>query len=150
LIIVVFTLHLLFGEERVIAVDPYTGGVRYVDDVVRRVLMKRFWTMRKFVDARNVGIIVGGLPGQHRPGVVDALVKLARRRAMRIGLLYAERLTREMLDNLDPGSYDAYIVTSCPRLAIEDFDDYWKPVLAPGEARIVMLYGKPVSYAFTW
>lgn len=138
------------GEERVLVADPYTNSVRDIGDVVNKVLMKRFWVMRSFMDARSVGIIVGGLAGQHRPGLVSALERLALRRGLRVGLLYAERLTREYLDNLDPGSFDAYVVTSCPRLAVEDLGDYWKPVLASGEARIVLLHGRPVGYSFPW
>ena len=138
------------GEERVIVADPYTGSVKDIGDVIRSTLMKRFWVMRRFMDSRSLGIIVGGLPGQHRPGLVSALEKLALRRGLRVGLLYAERLTKEYLDNLDPGSFDAYVVTSCPRLAVEDLGDYWKPVLAPGEARIVLLHGRPTGYSFPW
>ena len=131
------------GEERVIVADPYTGRVRDIGDAIRSTLMKRFWAMKQFMDARSIGIIVGGLPGQLRPGLVSALEKLALKRGLRVALLYAERLTREYLDNLDPGIFDAYVVTSCPRLAVEDLGDYWKPVLSPGEARIVLLHGKP-------
>lgn len=106
--------------------------------------------MKEFMDARRVGIIVGILPGQYRPGIVDALSKLLRRQGIEYYLLYAERVTRETLDNLGSTSFDAYIITSCPRLAIEDFGDYWKPVLTPGEARIVLMHGGPVDYSFPW
>ncbi len=138
------------GDERVFVADPYDMKVHDLSSLIKRTLMKRYWVMREFMQAKRVGVIVGMLPGQYRPGIVDALSKLLHLRGISYHLLYAERVTREVLDNLDPESFDAYIITSCPRLAIEDFDGYWKPVLTPGEARIVLMHGKPVDYSFPW
>ncbi len=141
----------LAGEgPRVLRLDPYTGAVEDAAPMVSRTLAKRFWVMQRFAEARRVAVIAGLLPGQHRPGMVEALVRLLRRSGREADIVYAERLSRELLDNLNPRSYDAYIVTSCPRLAIEDLGDYWKPVLAPGEALVVLLEGRPSRYLFPW
>ncbi len=141
----------LAGEgPRVLRLDPYTGSVEDAAPLVSRTLAKRFWAMQRFTEARRVAVIAGLLPGQHRPGMVEALVRLLRRSGREAEVVYAERLSRELLDNLNPRSYDAYIVTSCPRLAVEDLGDYWKPVLTPGEALVVLLEGRPSRYLFPW
>ena len=126
------------GSERVAAVDPYSGRVSDVGGLVGRVLAKRYWVVRLAWDAERIGVIVGDYPGQYRPGIVDAILRLAERRGRRAYVLRAGRVTVDLLDNIAPGLIDAYVVTSCPRLAIEDFSDYWKPVLTPGEARMAL------------
>ena len=140
----------LGGEARVLRLDPYRESCDDVSEKIRRVLASRLWAMKRFQEARRVGIIVGLLPGQHRPGIVRALESMLRRRGVEYDLILAERLNREMLDNLDPHSYDAYIVTSCPRLAVDDLGDYWKPVLAPGEAAAALQQRSISRYIFPW
>lgn len=138
------------GDARVINADPYTGRVEDLAGLVSRTLATRMWKMREFLEARSIGVIEGLFPGQNRPRLVEALVRLARLRGRKARILAAERLTREYLDNLSPDSFDAYVVTSCPRLAVEDLGDYWKPVLAPGEARVALLDGAVRRYSFPW
>jgi len=138
----------LRGEARLYRADPYLGGVEDVGGYVGRVLAKRLWLIHEFrARARRVAVLAGLLPGQHRPGVVEATAGLLERKGIEYDIVYVERLSRELLDNLDPASYDSYIVTSCPRLAVEDLGDYWKPVLTPGEALAALLGGE---YRFPW
>jgi 2-(3-amino-3-carboxypropyl)histidine synthase len=134
--------------RRVLRVDPYEGRVENVDKTYRRIIARRYWAIMRVRTAKRVGVIVGTLPGQYRPGVVDAVVKLLERYGLSYELLYAERLSREYLDNLNPHSFDAFIVTSCPRLAIDDLGDYWKPVITPGELAVA-LRGLQ-EYVFPW
>jgi 2-(3-amino-3-carboxypropyl)histidine synthase len=140
----------LGGEGRILRADPYRGRVDDVGDVVARTLAKRLWAMKRFQGAQRVAVIQGMLPGQNRPGIVAALARLLRRRGIGYDVVLAERLSREMLDNLDPGTYDAYVVTSCPRLAVDDLGDYWKPVLAPGEAYAALRWPSLERYIFPW
>jgi len=134
-------------EEHVYRVDPYRTVVEPIDDEAARVLAKRLWAMQQFREATRVAVIAGRFPGQHRPGIVAAMKKLLESHGKSYDVILAGHLTRELIDNLDPGSYDAYIVTSCPRLAVDDLGDYWKPVLAPGEAAAALRGGR---YIFPW
>ena len=143
-------LALALGMSKpVYRADPYTGMVENVTDIARRWLAKRYWVIRQAMNAQRFGVIVGLFPGQYRPGVVDTVTKLLKRAGRDYKLLYSERLNREYLDNLSPDDYDAFIVTSCPRLAIEDLGDYWKPVLTPGEA-FMAITGRLERYRFPW
>ncbi len=141
----------LYGSSReavLLAADPYTGRVEDAWPEALRVAASRLWLMKRFAsEARSVGLVVGLLPGQYRPGVVDAVKKLLEKHGIRYSVLAVERMSRELLDNLAPGEFDAYIVSSCPRLAVEDLADYWKPVLAPGEARAAL---EGLGYRFPW
>jgi len=57
-------------------------------------------------------------------------------------------LTKDVLRNLSP-SLDVFLVTSCPRLPIDDLYDFEKPVLTPGEAKMIILNNFD-KYIFPW
>ncbi len=139
----------LGGEKTVIRADPYSSQVEDISDKVLRLLSKRYWVLSLLSSASSLGIIVGLLPGQYRPWIARFIEVLAKRRGIRSYRLYARYLSREVLDNLSPGDYDAFVVTSCPRLAIDDLGDYWKPVLTPAEARL-WLTGRVGKYGYTF
>lgn len=141
----------LGGEKTVLRADPYSNKVENIGDKVLHVLSKRYWTLSLLSSAKSLGIIIGLLPGQYRPWIASFIEALARRRGIKTYKLYARYLSREVLDNLSPSDYDAFVVTSCPRLAIDDLGDYWKPVLTPAEARLWLTdaLGK-YSYTFPW
>ncbi|KSW11729.1 hypothetical protein CF15_02625 [Pyrodictium occultum] len=141
----------LGGSKPVLRVDPYTSSVDDIGGLVSKTLARRYWLMQQASRASSLGIIVGLLPGQYRPWIADYLSRLAEKRGIRHRVILARYLSREYLDNLSPGDYDAFVVTSCPRLAIEDLGDYYKPVLTPAEARIVLSGGiTSQDYTFPW
>ena len=57
-----------------------------------------------------------------------------------------------MLDNISPDlllpytNLDAFIVTACPRVAIDDANMYKKPILTPKELEIVLDIRKWENY----
>ena len=141
----------LGGSKIVMRVDPYTNRVEDISRDIVRVLSKRYWLLASLDNVRNLGIIMGLLPGQYRPWIASFIESLAQRRGIKTQRLYARYLSREILDNLSPDDYDAYVVTSCPRLAIDDLGDYWKPVLTPAEARLWLMSAKyELDYTFPW
>lgn len=141
----------LAGAKPVLRVDPYTSSVEDISGLVARTLAKRYWVMRQAVEASRFGIVLGLLPGQYRPWIAEHIARLVKKHGGRYRFILARYVTREYLDNLSPGDYDVFVMVSCPRLAIEDLSDYWKPVLTPAEARIV-LSGDITSsnYTFPW
>jgi len=141
----------LGGEKTVLRADPYSNRAEDISDKVLRILSKRYWALSLLSSAKSLGIIIGLLPGQYRPWIASFIEALAKRRGIKAYKLYARYLNREVLDNLSPSDYDAFVVTSCPRLAIDDLGDYWKPVLTPAEARLWLTnaLGK-YSYTFPW
>jgi 2-(3-amino-3-carboxypropyl)histidine synthase len=134
--------------SRVLRADPYEAKVESIEGIYRKTLAKRYWAVMRLRNAKTLGVIVGTLPGQYRPGIVDAVVKLLDKYGIKYELFYVERLTQEYLDNLKPSSFDGFVITSCPRLAIDDLGDYWKPVVTPGELTMAL---RGISrYIFPW
>lgn len=141
----------LGGSKTVIRIDPYTHSAEDISREVLRVLSKRYWLLASLDNVRYLGIVMGLLPGQYRPWIASFIESLARRRGIKTQRLYARYLDREVLDNLSPSDYDAYVITSCPRLAIDDLGDYWKPVLTPAETRLWLTNAvSKLDYTFPW
>jgi Diphthamide synthase subunit DPH2 len=51
--------------------------------------------------------------------------------------------------DVDSEWFEAFVVTSCPRLPVDDLYEYEKPVLTPGEA-FMALQGRLEPYMFPW
>ncbi len=135
--------------DRIYLFDPYTDTLIQLKHVVEPVLRQRYYRILEARNARSFGIVVGSKPGQLRKWLVDYLSRLLKARGYRYQILIANRLTPSDLDNLKPNEVDAFIVTSCPYIPLDDMHSYVKPVLTPGEARM-LLTGRLEPYLYPW
>jgi 2-(3-amino-3-carboxypropyl)histidine synthase len=124
---------LVLPELRVLRVDPYTLTVSDASSDAARFLSIRLKKMWEAASARSWGILVG-VAGQYRPHVVEVLRREFDGRGLRYYLLRAPVLDVDTLRNADSPSIEAYVVTSCPRVAVDDLYHFEKPVLTPPEA----------------
>ncbi|BBD73951.1 diphthamide biosynthesis enzyme Dph2 [Sulfodiicoccus acidiphilus] len=129
--------------------DPYTGTVKDVTEEVWKVLKVRYSKMYKAMEGTTWVVIQGLKVGQNRPLMVKYLVSSLEKRGMRTFTFTSKYLTKESIRNFDRSYIDAYVVTSCPRLPTDDFYDFEKPVLTPGEAKMIIT-GKMEPYIFPW
>ncbi len=135
--------------DRLVHVDPYTGDVRGAKDVVARFLALRYAVVYSALEARRFAFIVDAKSGQYRSWLLDTLARLASRAGVHYDVLVTERLVPSDLDNLAPADYDAYVITSCPHLPFDELHNYHKPVLTPGEARMVFTR-RLTPYRYPW
>ncbi len=133
----------------VIKVDPYENRVIDFTTVVDRILKLRYYTIYRALDAKRFGVIVGSIPGQYRPNLIEYILSKIRSKGLEAHIIVSERTTLDSMMNIDSNSIDAYIVTSCPRLPIDDLSEFHKPVLTPGEAKMVLDTGIE-EYVFPW
>ncbi len=139
------------GIKPVFVVDPYTYNIYNINSLLKKTLAKRYWLMYQALRGKNVGIIDGLLAGQCRPPISKFLSIVAKKHGFKPRIIVARYVSKEFLDNLSPDDFDFFVTVSCPRLAIEDLSDYWKPVLTPAEARLV--FRKNIvenEYTFPW
>lgn len=138
----------LSGSKEVILLDPYGNTYSFLSNYIIRVLKSRLAKVMKSLDARS-WLIIEGSGGQYRPWIVSELTRLITSSEGKYYVVVTSYLTRDLLINIDSGVIDAIVITSCPRLPIEDFHDYEKPVLTPGEAFMAL---KKVfePYVFPW
>lgn len=135
----------------VIQVDPYAGKVRNMEEERTKWMKRRYAEMMRAREARMWGIIIGTMIGQYRPSILERLKRRIVERGMKYRLFASHILKRENLLNLANYDIDAFVVTSCPRIPIDDFtlDPMEKPVLTPGEA-LSVIEGKLEVYRFPW
>ena len=126
----------LFTEKPVIIADPYMNEVRNIDEFADRILRFRFAKITKAKEAQKFGIIVSSKKGQFRLDLAKNLKKMMNEAGKESFII--------MLDNISPHlllpymDLDAFVVTACPRVAIDDANMYKKPLLTPKELEIVL------------
>ncbi|WP_149528546.1 diphthamide biosynthesis enzyme Dph2 [Sulfuracidifex tepidarius] len=133
----------------VIKADPYSDSAEDITKEVYKFLKIRYGKIMQAMSAKSWVIIRGTMTGQDRPMMVKFLNSELKRKGFEVMIVSSRVLNVEVLRNLDRPSIDAFIVTSCPRLPTDDLYGYEKPVLTPGEAKMV-INNKLDPYIFPW
>ena len=122
--------------KKVIVADPYKNEVRDMIELNRKTYRQRWMAIERARGARRFGVIVGLKPGQRK---IDNALKI-REQLERIGketvLLAARELN--LMNLLNFQDLEAFVVTACPRLAIDDFQKFSKPVLTEREIAVMI------------
>lgn len=141
-------LGLATGKTTII-LDPYEQTFKDITQYTQRVLKIRYWKIFKARDRQNYVLIVGSKPGQYRPSLINLLADRLIERGKNIYRVTANELSIDILRSIDCEEYEVYVITSCPRLPIDDLYSFEKPVLTPGEALMIAddAYDK---YIFPW
>ena len=116
------------SPARVVALDPFMKNVQLIS--TDRLLRQRFAKIDKAKSAERFGIIVSKKSGQRREELARRLLALSDKAY----LITLGEITPDSLLNL---GFDAYVNTSCPRLAYDDQARYPVPMLSPQEFEIV-------------
>jgi 2-(3-amino-3-carboxypropyl)histidine synthase len=81
-------------------------------------------------DAQRFGILVSTFAGQNRSSTALVLQRKALERGRQAELLLFGRLDPS---DLEGRAVDAFVNTACPRIALDDWRQYSKPMLTPPE-----------------
>lgn len=125
----------LFTKKPVIVADPFKGSARDIEEFYDRILRVRFARITKAKDAKSFGIIISSKKGQLRFDLALKLKKLIKEHGFDAQILNMDYISP---DRLLPFNLDAYVMTACPRIAIDDNAMYKKPILTPQELEIVL------------
>ncbi len=134
----------LFTKEKVLALDPYNNEIKEMDEFADKILRIRFARITKAKSAKKWGIIVSSKEGQYRMKLAKEIKKQLEDEKLESYIL--------LLDNISPDALlpyldlDAFVVTACPRIAIDDSQMYKKPLLTPQELEIVLNKRKWENY----
>ena len=126
----------LFSNTPVLALDPYNNELRRMDEYADRILRIRFARITKARTAGKWGIIVSSKEGQYRMKLAKEIKKVLEEHGMEAYII--------LMDNVNPDALlpylelDAFVVSACPRIAIDDSQMYKKPLLTPQELEIVL------------
>lgn len=126
----------LFSDAEVLAIDPYNNEIRRMDEYADRILRIRFARITKAQSARKWGIIVSSKEGQYRMALAKELKKTLEDSGMEAYIILADNINPDIL--LPYMELEAFVVSACPRIAIDDSQMYKKPLLTPQELEIVL------------
>ncbi|BCU67186.1 diphthamide biosynthesis enzyme Dph2 [Sulfolobales archaeon HS-7] len=132
-----------------VKVDPDLNKVQDISPEVYRVLKIRYAKVMEAMYASNWIIVQGLKVGQNRPYMVKYLKRGLESKNRKVYIITSKLLTKDVLRNVDRSYIDAYVVTSCPRIPTDDLYDFEKPVLTPGEAKMI-INEKLDTYIFPW
>ncbi|MEM1921353.1 MAG: diphthamide synthesis protein, partial [Desulfurococcaceae archaeon] len=130
----------------------YKNVVWNTREFVKKVIAKRMFlvSMLRNSGFRTIGLIIGLKPGQYRPSIIEYLIKLSEENNIEYYVIQTSELNNDRLIAIDNAlSLDVYVVTSCPRLPIDDLSDFYKPVLTPGEY-VMVLNRACDKYIYPW
>ena len=137
-------VHLATGKK-VVILDPSLEEPKEVDQAKDKVLRQRHAVIEKAEKAKSFGIIVGEKIGQRRIRRAKELRKLLRWKKKDAALILMDKFDPDKLRSL---GFDAYVSTACPRIAIDDYAMYDRPLLTPQELEIVLGVRKWENYSF--
>ena len=119
----------------VILIDVYNDDVRSMAGLKEKILKQRLFSIEKFKAAKNVAIIVEIKPGQKFGNPKKLLEKLRNAGKNAIVITMSE-LTPDKIMNFY--HIDAFVELACPRIALDDFAKYPKPILTMLEAMVAI------------
>ncbi|WP_308573799.1 diphthamide biosynthesis enzyme Dph2 [uncultured Methanosphaera sp.] len=125
----------LFTKKPVLLADPFKGTARDIEEFYDKILRIRFARIIKAENAKTFGIIISSKKGQLRYNLALNLKKLIEEHGFKAQILNMDYISP---DRLLPFDLDAYVMTACPRIAIDDSAMYKKPVITPQELEIVL------------
>lgn len=126
----------LFSNTPVLALDPYNSEIRSMDEYADRILRIRFARITKARSAKKWGVIVSSKEGQYRMALAKQLKKTLEDNGMEAYIILADNINPDIL--LPYLELEAFVVSACPRIAIDDSQMYKKPLLTPQELEIVL------------
>lgn len=126
----------LFTKSPVIVADPYSGESRDISEFADKILRIRFARITKAKEVKKWGVLISSKEGQHRLELAKEIKKSLEDEGMEAFLIMVDNINPDIL--LPYMDLEGFIVTACPRIAIDDSQMYKKPLITPQELEIVL------------
>ena len=129
---------LLSTQKHVVAADPYTFTVKTkeIDELKDVILRQRYGAITGARSAKSFGILLGIKSGQQRLSLAREIKKMLDDLQKKNIFIAMDAFSSESLQGfLD---VDCFVSTACPRIAIDDYVRYKKPIITPVELEVVV------------
>ncbi|MEO2152453.1 MAG: diphthamide biosynthesis enzyme Dph2, partial [Thermococcus sp.] len=133
----------LVVKKPTLAINPYSGDALWMDEEAERLVRKRWAQIAKAMDAKSFGVVVSTKKGQLRLAEARRVVELLREHGREARLIAMDHISYPKLEGFP---FDAYVVVACPRVPVDDYENWRKPVLTPRE--VELLLGLREDYEF--
>jgi len=127
-------IHFGSGKE-VLITNPINGDIKELIEEKNDFLRKRFLTIEKAKEANTFAILVSTKVGQNRISIAEKIKKEIEKKGKKAIICAMDFISEEKLLGLE---VDAYINTACPRISIDDYASYKKPMLNYNEIQYVL------------
>lgn len=130
---------LLATSKPVVIADPYSNQV--IDHTVlqerkQQLLRQRYGAIAFAKQAKTVGVLIGLKPGQQRMKYAIDIHQLVKKTGKQSLLLASDEIHSSLIDQFP--FIDVFVSTACPRIAIDDYTTFKKPILTPFEIEVAM------------
>jgi 2-(3-amino-3-carboxypropyl)histidine synthase len=115
-------------DKPVFAADPFTGKIERVEGNV--YAKEKSLRQAKALNAKSFGIVLSSKPGQYFPRIAESVKQRLEAKGARIEMIHTDLVTP---DALRAFGLDAFVITACPRIVIDDWKNYPMPILLPDE-----------------
>ncbi len=122
-------------KKPVFLIDVYNDEIKTMEGVKDEILKQRIVAIEKLKDAKNIGIIIGTKCGQ-KFGSPEKLIEKLEEKEKNVTIITMNELTPEKIMNFY--KIDVFIELACPRIALNDFANYPKPILTSREAEVAL------------
>ena len=134
----------LFTKSPVLAIDPYGGTIRNMAEYADKILRIRFARIIKSQSVKKWGILVSSKEGQYRMQLAKKIKGMLKDEGMESYIIVLDNINPDVL--LPYTDLKGFVVTACPRIAIDDSQMYKKPLITPKELEIVLNKRKWENY----
>jgi 2-(3-amino-3-carboxypropyl)histidine synthase len=138
---------LMSTRKPVIAADPYTTTVKKqeIEDMKNNFLRQRYGAIVASRSARRFGILIAVKRGQQRIKLAYELKSMLDSAGKTSLFITMDEFSPVALQGFD---VDCYVSTACPRIAIDDYLQYKKPIITPVELEIALGRREWETYSF--
>ncbi|MEM4778405.1 MAG: diphthamide biosynthesis enzyme Dph2 [Thermoplasmatales archaeon] len=138
-------ISLALGDKNVLAFNPVTGEYLDMEKEKRKFLAQRYAAIDISSRAEVFGIIVSSKIGQTRSSIANVAMKLLGERGKKAFILVLDLIREEELVNFPA---DVYVNTACPRVTIEDYSTFSKPIISFYELEMALGLKDKSKYIF--
>lgn len=115
--------------------NPFNKELEHLNSYREKLLRVRSGIINKAMDAQTFGIIVCTKKGQMRKALALKTKAMLEEAGKKAYLFCMDHITPQSLIGVQ---CDAYVNTACTRIAIDDAQNYSKPMLTPAEIEILV------------
>ncbi len=133
----------LATKKPTLAVNPYSGDAIWMTEEAERLIRKRWAQIAKAMDAKSFGVIVSTKKGQLRLAEAKRILNLLREHGKKAKLIAMDHIDYGKLEGFP---FDAYVVVACPRVPMDDYENWMKPVLTPREVELLLGLGEDYEF----
>ena len=123
------------GKPTIVA-DPYERRAYSIQDEIRRVIKQRWANISHAKDAKSFGILISLKSGQIRLKDALKIKEKLEQNGLRAILLALREVTSNALMQFP--RIEAFVNTACPRLSIDDAQNFRKPLLSINEVLVIL------------